>query len=38
MNQIRNFVEKEINKYCDIDLDNLENEELKESKSNCSIF
>ena len=38
MNQIRNFVEKEINKYCDIDIDNLENEEFKESKSNCSIF
>ena len=38
MKQIRDFVEKEINKYCDIDIDNLENEEFKESKSNCSIF
>ena len=30
MNQIKDFVEKEINKYCDIDLDNLDNEEFKE--------
>ena len=38
MNQIRNFVEKEINKYCDIDIDSLENDDHKESKNNCSIF
>ena len=38
LNQIRQFVEQEINKYCDIDLDQLENDNGKVNESSCSIF
>ena len=32
------FVEEEINKYCDIDIEKLENDEIKDDKGKCCIF
>ena len=38
MNDLRKFVEEEINKYCDIDIEKLENDEIKDDKDKCCIF
>ena len=38
LNQIKEFVEKKINDYCDIDIDNLENDDIKINEDKCSIF
>ena len=38
LNQIKEFVEKKINDYCDIDIDNLEKDDIKINEDKCSIF